>query len=88
MTRAIILQSPEKGIPWKFWLDPQFSRNSKRKRTLKGLPLDRGHFNFGFRKRRMFTNNLGMYTIFNFVNIAFCIIILAFVMHVTLLHVL
>ena len=27
----IILRSPEKGVPWKFWLDIQFPRNSKRK---------------------------------------------------------
>ena len=31
----IILRSPEKGIPWKFWLDPQFPRNPKLKQILK-----------------------------------------------------
>ena len=40
----IILRSPEKGVPWKFWLDPRFSRNPKRKWILKWLPLDRGCF--------------------------------------------
>ena len=27
----IILRSPEKGVSWKFWLDPRFPRNSKLK---------------------------------------------------------
>ena len=43
---VIIFQSPEKGIPWKFWLNPRFLRNSKSKWTLKWLPLDRGYFKF------------------------------------------
>ena len=47
---VIILQSPEKGDPWKFWLNPRFPRNSKSKWTLKWLPLDRGYFKFYFRK--------------------------------------
>ena len=47
----IILRSPEKGVPWKFWLDPRFPRNSKLKWTLKWLPLDRGYFKFYFYKR-------------------------------------
>ena len=72
----IILQFPERGTPWKFWLDYRFSQNSKRKWTLKGLPLDKGHFNFTFVKGRRFTNNPRMYIIFDFVNIAFCIVIL------------
>ena len=48
--RVIILQSPEKGAPWKFWLDPRFLQNSKSKWTLKWLPLDRGYFKFYFHK--------------------------------------
>ena len=47
---VIILQSLKKGIPWKFWLDPQFPRNSKPKWTLKWLPIDRGYFKFYFYK--------------------------------------
>ena len=43
-----ILRSPEKGTPWKFWLDPWFSRKSKSKWTLKWLPLDRDYFKFYF----------------------------------------
>ena len=46
----INLQSPEKGAPWKFWLDPRFPWNSKLKWTLKWLPLDRGYFKFYFHK--------------------------------------
>ena len=38
----IILRSPQKGVPWKSWLDPQFLRNPKLKQILKWLPLDRG----------------------------------------------
>ena len=48
--RVIILQSPEKGILWKFWLDSRFSRNSKSEWTLKWLSLDRGYFKFYFHK--------------------------------------
>ena len=48
--RVIILQSPEKGASWKFWLDPWFPRNSKSKWTLKWLPLNRGYFKFYFHK--------------------------------------
>ena len=48
--RIIILQSPKKGILWKFWLDPQFFQNSKPKWTLMWLPLDRGYFKFYFHK--------------------------------------
>ena len=50
VTQVIILQSPKKGTPWKFWLDPRFLRNSKSKWTLKWLPLDRGYFKFYFHK--------------------------------------
>ena len=46
----IILQSPEKWTPWKFWLDSRFLRNSKQKWTLKWLPLNKGYFNFTFVK--------------------------------------
>ena len=35
-------------IPWKSWLDPWFSRNSKSKWTLKWLSLDRSYFKFCF----------------------------------------
>ena len=48
--RIIILQSPEKGVPWKSCLDPRFPQNSKSKWTLKWLPLDRGYFKFYFHK--------------------------------------
>ena len=44
----IILRYPEKAVPWKFWLDPRFLRNSKRKWILKWLTLDRGCFKFYF----------------------------------------
>ena len=44
----IILRSPEKGISWKFWLDPRFPRGPKLKWILKWLPLDRGCFKFYF----------------------------------------
>ena len=44
----IILGSPEKRAPWKFWLDPRFFRNPKLKWILKWLPLDRGYFKFYF----------------------------------------
>ena len=44
----IILRSLEKGVPWKFWLDPRFPRNPKLKWILKWLPLDRGYFKFYF----------------------------------------
>ena len=47
---VIILQSPWKWAPWKFWLNPRFSQNSKSKWTLKWLPLDRGYFKFYFHK--------------------------------------
>ena len=47
---VIILHSPGKGAPWKFWLDPRFPRNSKPKWTLKWLPIDRGYFKFYFYK--------------------------------------
>ena len=50
VTRVIILQSPEKGAMWKFWLDPRFFRNFKSKWILKWLPLDRGYFKFYFHK--------------------------------------
>ena len=39
-----------KGAPWKSWLNPRFSRNSKSKWTLRWLPLDRGYFKFYFHK--------------------------------------
>ena len=39
-----------KGVPWKSWLDPRFSRNSKSKWALKWLPLDRSYFKFYFHK--------------------------------------
>ena len=64
----IILQSLEKGVPWKFWLDPQFPRDPKLKRILKWLSLDRGYFKFCFfffYKRRKFANNLVPYILFN-----------------------
>ena len=48
--RIINLQSLEKGISWKSWLDPRFPRNSKSKWTLKWLPPDRGYFKFYFHK--------------------------------------
>ena len=44
----IILRSPEKGVLWKFWLDPRFSQNPKLKWILKWLSLDRGYFKFYF----------------------------------------
>ena len=44
----IISRSSAKGVPWKFWLDPRFSRNLKLKWILKWLPLDRGCFKFYF----------------------------------------
>ena len=44
--RIIILRSPKEGVPWKFWLDPRFSRNPKSKLTLKWPPLDRDYFKF------------------------------------------
>ena len=44
----ITLRSPEKGVPWKFWLNPRFPRNSKSKWILKWLPLDRGYFKVYF----------------------------------------
>ena len=44
----IILRSPEKGVPWKFWLDPRFSRDPKIKWILKWPPLDRGYFKVYF----------------------------------------
>ena len=47
---VIILQSLEKGTPWKFLLDSRFLRNSKLKWTLKWLPLDRSYFKFYFHK--------------------------------------
>ena len=37
-----------KGAPWKYWLDPQFPRDSKSKWILKWLPLDRSYFKFYF----------------------------------------
>ena len=45
---VIILRSLEKGVSWKFWLDPRFPRNPKLKWSLKWLPLDRGYFKFYF----------------------------------------
>ena len=57
----ITFRSSEKGVPWKFWLDLRFPRDPKLKWILKWLPLDRGYFEFYFRKRRRFTNNLGTY---------------------------
>ena len=51
----IILRSPEKGVPWKFWLDPRFLRNPILKWILRWLPLDRGYFKFLlFTKRESF----------------------------------
>ena len=44
----IILRSPEKRVPWKFWLDPRFPWNPKLKWILKWLPLDKGYFKFYF----------------------------------------
>ena len=44
----IILWYPEKGVPWKFWLDPRFSRDPKLKWNLMWLSLDRGYFKFYF----------------------------------------
>ena len=41
---------PNKGTPWKFWLDLRFPRNFKQKWTLKRLSFDRGHFNLTFLK--------------------------------------
>ena len=62
---SIILQSLEKGVPWKFWLDPRFPRNSKLKQILKWLPLDRGCFKvYFFTKGRKYTNNLVPYVRF------------------------
>ena len=46
--KIIILRPPEKGVPWKFWLDPRFPRNPKLKQILKWLPLDRGCFKVYF----------------------------------------
>ena len=64
--RFIILQSPEKGISWKFWLDPRFPRNPKLKQILKWLPLDRGYFKvYFFYKRGKFSNNLVPYLPFD-----------------------
>ena len=48
----VILQSPKKRIPWKFWFDPQFPRNPKSKWALKWLPLDRDYFKFYFYKKK------------------------------------
>ena len=45
---VVILRSLEKGVSWKFWLDPRFPRNPKLKWILKWLPLDRGCFKFYF----------------------------------------
>ena len=44
MAQGYFLQSPEKGVSWKFWLDPRFPRDPKLKWILKRLPLDRGCF--------------------------------------------
>ena len=44
----IIPQPPEKGVPWKFWLDPQFPRDPKIKWILKWPPLDRSYFKVYF----------------------------------------
>ena len=48
VTRSYYLTISRKGVPWKFWLDPRFSRNLKLKWILKWLPLDRGCFKFYF----------------------------------------
>ena len=42
----ITSRSLKKGTPWKFWLDPWFSRDPKLKWILKWLPLDRDYFKF------------------------------------------
>ena len=57
----IILRSPEKGVPWKFWLDLRFPRDPKLKWILKWLSLDRGYFKFYFYKRGKSTNNFISY---------------------------
>ena len=57
----IILRSPEKEAPWKFWLDPGFPQNPKLKWILKWLPLDRGYFKFHFYKKEKYSNNLMPY---------------------------
>ena len=83
-TRVIILQSLEKRTLWKFWFNPRFSQNSKSKWTLKWLPLDRGYFEFYFRKRRRFTNNPMTYVFY------FCRIVLSCVgiaMHLILVKI-
>ena len=67
----IILRSPEKEVPWKFWLDPRFSRNPKLKWILKWLPFDRVTLNFTFCKRRKFANNPVPY-ISQLVILSFC----------------
>ena len=58
----IILWSLEKGVLWKFWLDPRFSRDPKLKWILKWSSLDRGYFKFYFfYKRWKYTKNLMSY---------------------------
>ena len=61
MAQGYFLQSPEKGVSWKFWLDPRFPRDPKLKWILKWLPLDRGYFKFYFYKRGKSFNNLMPY---------------------------
>ena len=67
--QVIILQSSGNGVLWKFWLDSRLPRNSKPKWISKWLPLDRGYFEFYFRKRRRFTNNPGTYEFFFYLSI-------------------
>ena len=50
MTRDYYFTISRKGVPWKFWLNPRFPRDSKPKWTLEWLPLDRGYFKFYFHK--------------------------------------
>ena len=49
------LRSLEKGVLWKFWLDPQFPWDPKLKWILKWLPPDRGYFKvYFFTKKESF----------------------------------
>ena len=63
-SRIIFLRSLEKGIPWKFWLNPWFPLYSKQKWILKWLSLDKGYFNFIFANEDGLWNNPGTYVFF------------------------
>ena len=68
----IILRSPEKGAPWKFWLDPRFPRDPKLKWILKWLLLDRGYFKVFFFTKRESLLIISCYVYLSIRNLVVC----------------